>query len=148
MNRNLRSYQAIQHTQLNLFQFSNAISLLITAWCTRGCPQLAASCDTLTPCRIVIVFQLQLLWKSLRQRWLVSSIALLYLTFSLVPILLICRLCVRVSLWKDSPSFYCFMSNAWQFCVETVTALSLSLSLSLSLYIYIYICIWSFYYCY
>lgn len=45
---NLKSYHVIQHTQLNLFQSSNAVSLLITAWRTQGCPQLAASCDTLT----------------------------------------------------------------------------------------------------
>lgn len=56
-----QSYQVIQHTQLNSFQSSNAISLLITALRTSGCPQLAASCDTLTLCHIIIVFQLLLL---------------------------------------------------------------------------------------
>lgn len=61
VSRNLKSYQVIQHTQLNLLQSSNAISLLIAAWRTRGCPQLVASCDTLTrKTATVIVFQPQL----------------------------------------------------------------------------------------
>lgn len=142
MNRNLRSYQVIQHTQLNLLQSSNAISLLITACCTWGCPQLAASGDTLTPCRIIHVFQLQLLWKPFRQRWLVSStlhfiFALLYFLF----VWLVGGLKGQSIVFRNKRSmncniivmFYGFMCNAWQFCADE-TAGSFHISLQ---YIYI-----------
>lgn len=69
-----RSAKVIQHSQLNLFHPSSVNLLLITAWCSRGCPQLAASCDTLTLCCMMIIFQLHLLWKPRRQRWLVSRL--------------------------------------------------------------------------
>lgn len=116
MNRNLKSYQVIQHTQLNLFQSSNAISLLITAWCSRGCPQLAASCDTLTPCRIVIVFQLQLLRNPFRHRWLVSSTLYFICLFSLFPFFclvwcqrIVCYSNERAINWNDYFYVFCVM---------------------------------------
>lgn len=125
MSRTLKSYQVIQHTQLNLLQSPNAISLQITAWCTRGCPQLAASCDTLTPYCIVIVFQLQLLSKPFRQRWLVSPLFISSF-FALFPLLLIGRGCQRiVHHVQDKRAItcndYCYvLVDAWQFCADEI----------------------------